>query len=105
MTFSLTTVKITAMANTLSSLSSEAPALPPVPDSFEMALKELESIVDSMEKGNLDLDPSLAAYQRGMELLKFCQDKLAAAEEKIRVFDQGTFSELTPGNNDLPDAE
>ena len=102
MTFPLTTVKITAMAKTL---SSDASAPLPVPESFEMALKELESIVDSMEKGNLDLDPSLAAYQRGMELLKFCQDKLAAAEEKIRVFDQGTFSELKPGNTDQSDVE
>lgn len=102
MTFPLTKVKITAMAKTLFSDGSTPPA---VPESFELALKELETIVDSMEKGNLDLDPSLAAYQRGMELLKFCQDKLAAAEEKIRVFDQGTFSELKLGNNDLPDAE
>ncbi len=70
------------------------------PASFEDALRELESIVDSMEKGNLDLDPSLLAYQRGMELLKFCQDKLTAAESKIRVFDQGALRET-----ELPDAE
>ncbi|MFY9326979.1 MAG: exodeoxyribonuclease VII small subunit [Georgfuchsia sp.] len=68
--------------------------------SFEDSLRELEAIVDAMEKGNLDLDPSLAAYQRGMELIKFCQDKLAAAENKIRVFDQGVLSET-----DLPDAD
>ncbi len=82
------------MAKTLPPDSSASPV------SFEDALRELESIVDSMEKGNLDLDPSLLAYQRGMELLKFCQDKLTAAESKIRVFDQGALRET-----ELPDAE
>ena len=72
------------------------------PASFEHALRELEAIVASMEKGDLDLDPSLAAYQRGMELLKFCQGKLADAENKIRVFDQGT---LTLQEADLPDVD
>lgn len=71
-----------------------------LPASFEDALRELESITDAMEKGNLDLDPSLLAYQRGMELLKFCQDKLTAAESKIRIFDQGVLHET-----DLPNAE
>ncbi len=75
------------------------------PASFEDALRELETIVDSMEKGSLDLDPSLDAYQRGMTLLKFCQDKLTAAENKIRVFDQGSLSEIKLGETDLPDAE
>lgn len=82
------------MAKTTSPDKSTSPA------SFEDALRELEAIVDSMEKGSLDLDPSLEAYQRGMTLLKFCQDKLTAAEKKIRVFDQGTLRET-----DLPDAE
>ena len=87
------------MAKTLS------PDAPTSPTNFEDALRELESIVDAMEKGNLDLDPSLAAYQRGMELLKFCQDKLSAAESKIRIFDQGVLSDAKLGEADLPDAE
>lgn len=68
--------------------------------SFEVALRELEAIVASMEKGDLDLEPSLTAYQRGMELLKVCQDKLADAENRIRVFDQGVLKEA-----DLPDVD
>jgi exodeoxyribonuclease VII small subunit len=80
------------------------------PASFEAALREIESIVAAMEEGDLDLDPSLKAYQRGMELLKFCQDKLTDAENKIRVFDQGKLSELKPGDfksgdADAPDAD
>ena len=72
------------------------------PASFEDALRELETIVASMEKGDLDLDPSLSAYQRGMELLKFCQDKLSAAENRIKVFDQAT---LSLRDADLPDVD
>ncbi len=76
------------------------PAQASLPSSFEDALRELEAIVASMEKGDLDLDPSLTAYQRGMDLLKFCQGKLTAAESRIRIFDQGTLREA-----DLPDAD
>lgn len=83
-----------AMAKTLPQDTSGTPV------SFEDALRELEAIVSSMEKGDLDLDPSLSAYQRGMELLKFCQDRLAAAETKIRVFDQDALRET-----ELPDAD
>jgi exodeoxyribonuclease VII small subunit len=44
-----------------------------VPASFESALAELESIVATMEGGQLPLAESLAAYKRGAELLQFCQ--------------------------------
>ena len=78
---------------------------PDLPASFEDALRELEAIVASMERGDLDLDPSLAAYQRGTDLLKFCQDKLSAAESKIRIFDQGVLQDAKLGNADLLDAD
>lgn len=61
----------------------------PAPESFEDALKELEAIVDAMENGDGALEASLAAYQRGVELLKFCQDKLGAAEQKVRMLENG----------------
>lgn len=81
------------MAKTTPAQSAESPG-------FEQALRELEAIVASMEKGDLDLDPSLAAYQRGIELLKLCQGKLADAEAKIRMFDHGQLREA-----ELPDVE
>jgi exodeoxyribonuclease VII small subunit len=40
---------------------------------FETALAELEDIVASMEGGKLELEASIAAYKRGMELMKHCQ--------------------------------
>lgn len=57
------------------------------PQHFEAALAELETIVASMEHGDLALEASLAAYQRGVELMKFCQDKLGAAEQTVRILE------------------
>jgi exodeoxyribonuclease VII small subunit len=56
---------------------------------FETALAELESIVASMEDGKLELEASIAAYRRGMELMKHCQCQLTDAEEQIRVLESG----------------
>ncbi len=56
---------------------------------FETALAELEDIVASMESGRLELEASIAAYKRGMELMKHCQAQLADAEEEIRIIENG----------------
>ena len=56
---------------------------------FEKALEELESIVTRMEEGKLPLEESLAAYQRGAELLKFCESKLTDAQARIAVLEGG----------------
>ena len=64
-------------------------AVASAPASFEAALAELESIVQSMEAGKLSLEDSLSAYQRGAVLLKFCQSALAVAEQKIQVLEAG----------------
>lgn len=55
------------------------------PKNFENALAELESIVSQMEAGQLPLEQSLAAYKRGSELLKYCQQTLSAAEQQVRI--------------------
>ena len=64
---------------------------------FETALAELEAIVHSMEDGKLELEASIAAYRRGMELMKYCQAQLADAEQQIRVLENG---ELKPVDRD-----
>lgn len=66
-----------------------SPASAVAPENFESALNELERIVQSMEQGEMPLEASLEAYQRGVGLLKFCQDKLGAAEQTIRVLENG----------------
>jgi exodeoxyribonuclease VII small subunit len=67
--------------------SQGAPADAPAPVPFERALDELETIVAQMEDGTLSLDQSLAAYQRGAELVKVCETALERAKEQVRVLD------------------
>ena len=70
-------------------------ATKPIADmKFETALAELESIVSSMEGGKLELEASIAAYKRGMELMKHCQAQLANAEEQIRILENGEFKDV-----------
>lgn len=64
------------------------------PPSFESALGELESIVERMESGKLSLEDALAAYQRGVEVLRYCQSALQDADQKIRVLEAGELREF-----------
>ncbi len=68
------------------------------PLTYESALGELEAIVARMEDGQLPLEASLAAYQRGAELLKFCQAQLADAQQKVRVLDADVLKNFTPAD-------
>lgn len=61
---------------------------------FEAAVAELEDIVASMEGGKLELEASIAAYRRGMALMKHCQAQLADAEQQIRVLENGEFRDV-----------
>lgn len=70
-----------------------------LPESFEAALAELESIVQGMEAGKLSLEESLAAYQRGAALLKHCQGALTAAEQKIQVLEAGQLKDFPRSEN------
>lgn len=53
--------------------------------SFEAALAELEGLVEKMETGELSLEASLAAFERGVKLTRHCQAALQAAELKVKV--------------------
>ena len=53
--------------------------------SFEKALAELEKIVARMESGELSLEQSLATHKRGLELARFCQQQLEAAQQQVKV--------------------
>jgi exodeoxyribonuclease VII small subunit len=52
---------------------------------FEKALAELEKLVAELEQGELPLEASLKAFERGIELTRLCQKELAEAEQKVRV--------------------
>ena len=55
--------------------------------SFEQALQELEKIVTRMETGELSLEQALATHKRGLELARFCQQRLEAAREQVKVLE------------------
>jgi len=61
---------------------------------FEAALAELEDLVHSMEDGKLELEASIAAYRRGMALMKHCQAQLSDAEQQIRMFENGQIKNI-----------
>jgi exodeoxyribonuclease VII small subunit len=70
---------------------------PPLPQDFETALAQLESLVAAMENGSLPLEESLAAYRRGVELTRICQERLAQAEQQVRVLEGDLLRPLDPG--------
>ncbi len=52
---------------------------------FEEAMKSLEQIAGELEKGNLNLDESVAKFEEGMKLSKICNDILEDAEKRISI--------------------
>ncbi len=55
---------------------------------FEAALGELETIVKKLEEGDLTLENSLALYERGVELSRFCHARLEDAEKRIEILNE-----------------
>jgi exodeoxyribonuclease VII small subunit len=55
------------------------------PPDFEKSLAELESLVEKLEGGDLSLEDSLKAFERGVKLTRECQSALASAETKVEI--------------------
>ena len=55
---------------------------------FEEALRQLETIAEQIEQGEIGLEESITKYERGMELVKHCREILAKAEHKIQQVEQ-----------------
>lgn len=51
--------------------------------SFEDAMKELDTIVQKLEEGNIELEEALSIYKRGVELSQLCHTKLKNAEDQL----------------------
>ncbi len=77
---------------------------------FEAALAELEKLVEQMEGGDLSLEQSLAAHKRGLELARFCQERLESAQQQVRVLEGDVLKKLSAAQvpahvaDDAPDA-
>ncbi|MFP6770475.1 MAG: exodeoxyribonuclease VII small subunit [Planctomycetaceae bacterium] len=82
---------------------------------FEEALQQLQGIVEALESGTLGLEESLGQFEKGIGLLKTCNDVLERAEQRIEIltgvdaegnpttepFDnQATIDQETPGSDD-----
>ena len=52
---------------------------------FENALDKLESIVQELESGSLDLDKMLKLFEKGMKLTRLCHDQLQEVEDRINT--------------------
>ncbi len=63
--------------------------------SFEEALSRLDEIVADMEKGKLTLDSSLEAFSEGIALIRFCNEKLDSAEQRVKLLLAGEDGNLT----------
>ena len=66
---------------------------------FEAAIAELESIVKKLEEGDLPLEQSLALYERGVQLSRFCHARLEDAERRIELLNErGELKPAPPSN-------
>ena len=61
---------------------------------FEKAMKRLEIIVDELEKGDMDIDKSLEAFEEGIKMSRLCSKKLNEAESKIEQLTKNEKGEL-----------
>ncbi|WWP00374.1 MAG: exodeoxyribonuclease VII small subunit [Candidatus Dasytiphilus stammeri] len=74
------------------------------PISFELSLKNLEEIVNSLEKGDLPLEEALKAFEQGVQLAKLSQKKLQQAEQRVQILmsndTDSTLSPFTPNHEE-----
>jgi exodeoxyribonuclease VII small subunit len=79
---------------------------------FEQAMKRLEQIVQELESGDLPLEKAIKKFEEGIELSKFCSEKLDESEKRITILTQdasGNVAEMPfaadSGNFDDGDGE
>jgi len=70
---------------------------------FEAAIAELDTIVKKLEEGDLALEESLALYERGVQLSRFCHARLEDAERRIEILNER--GELKPAPSSLTSPE
>jgi len=68
---------------------------------FEDAMKELEKLVDSLDKGDVSLEEAIDAYDRGSQLKDYCQKKLHEAKMKIETIQSSENIDTIPEKSSL----
>jgi exodeoxyribonuclease VII small subunit len=72
---------------------------------FEAAIAELEAVVKRLEEGDLPLEQSLALYERGVQLSRFCHARLEDAERRIEVLNERGKLDAAPASLTSEDRE
>ena len=62
---------------------------------FEQSLKQLETLVESLETSNLNLDESLKSFEKGIKITRDCQSALSEAEQRVRILTSDTDDDVT----------
>lgn len=57
----------------------------PKPKNYEEAIADLENLIQEIEKGEIGLEEVLARYEKGLHLLRYCQETLNQAEKQIEL--------------------
>ena len=98
--------KTTASKSTVSKNSGKKAGKAQPSFNFEQSLEQLEELVSSMEEGELSLEDSLAAFERGIKLTRECQSALKDAEQKVRVLldESGATRALSTDDEDEDDS-
>ncbi|MGB9437638.1 MAG: exodeoxyribonuclease VII small subunit [Desulfobacterales bacterium] len=60
---------------------------------FEMAMKQLEQIVQELETGDIPLEKAIKKFEEGIQISKYCSEKLDASEKKITLLMQDSDGE------------
>jgi exodeoxyribonuclease VII small subunit len=67
-------------------------------ETFESAMAELDRLVAQLEEGELPLEASITAYQRGVELVRYCTAQLEKVDRRIEVLDKEMLKPFQPDN-------
>lgn len=62
---------------------------------FEEAILKLENTVINLENGNLQLDESIREFEEAVKLIRFCEEKLASAKQKVKILTEGQDGTVT----------
>ena len=90
------------MVHTPRQTSADGSTLIPDGLTFERALDELEKLVGRMEGGDLSLEQSLASHKRGLELARFCQERLESAQQQVKVLEGEVLKSLSAAHSPEP---